>query len=68
MNTAKVGDKVKLALKEDESFWYIAIENNNILNIDQTELYLISNIIATLSGVYMETIQDKIVIGIDKKI
>jgi len=67
MNISSVGDNVKLSIKEDESYWYIGIENKNIDKIDKTDIYLISNIIATLNGVCMETIQDKIVIGIDKK-
>ncbi len=68
MNVSSIGDSVKLSLKEDESFWYICIENSNIPNMDQSELYLINNIICTLEGVYMEPLQDRIVIGIDKKI
>lgn len=64
---SKVGDNIKLSLKEDESFWYICIENEKIVNIDQTQMYLINNIIATLEGVCMEVLHDRIVIGIDKK-
>lgn len=68
MNVSKIGDLVKVSLKEDETFWYIGIDNNNINSINQSELYLINNIIATLDGVYMELLQDKIIIGMKKDI
>lgn len=67
MEVSNVGDSVKIGLKEDESFWYMVIENKNIDKLDSSELYLIRNIISGLEGVYMETVQDTIVIGIDKK-
>lgn len=68
MEISSIGDNVKLALKEDEGFWYISIENSNVDKLDSSEVYLIRNIISGLEGVYMETIQDTIVIGIDKKV
>lgn len=68
MMISNIGDSIKLSLKEDESFWYISIENNNISKIDQTKIYLINNIISTLDGVCMEALQDRIVIGIQKNI
>ncbi len=68
METSAIGDNVKLVLKEDEAFWYVSVENKNIDKLDSSELYLIKNIISGLEGVYMETVQDRIVIGLDKKI
>lgn len=67
MGLSKIGDNVKLLLKEDEAFWYMTIENSNIDKLDSSEVYLIRNIISGLDGVYMEIVQDRIVIGIDKK-
>lgn len=67
MEIANIGDNVKLLLKEDEGFWYMSIENANINKLDSSDVYLIRNIISGLDGVYMETVQDRIVIGIDKK-
>lgn len=67
MEISNIGDNVKLSLKEDEGFWYMSIENANIDKLDSSEVYLIRNIISSLDGIYMETVQDKIVIGIDKK-
>jgi len=68
MEISNIGDNIKLALKEDEGFWYISIENSNVDKLDSSEVYLIRNIISSLDGVYMETVQDTIVIGIDKKV
>lgn len=68
MEIAMVGDIVKLSIKEDETNWYICIESNKVQFVDKTEMYLISNIIATLEGISMESLQDRIVIGIDKNI
>lgn len=67
MKVSSIGDNIKLSLKEDETFWYISVENENISKLDASELYLINNIISTLDGIYMENVQEKIVIGIDKR-
>lgn len=66
MKVSGIGDSIKLALKEDESYWYISVESENIDKLDSSDIYLINNIIATLNGVHMENVQDKIVVGIDK--
>ena len=68
MEISNIGDNIKLALKEDEGFWYMWIENANVDKLDSSEVYLIRNIISGLDGVYMETVQNTIVIGIDKKV
>ena len=68
MEISNIGDNVKLSLKEDEAFWYISLENSNIDKLDSSEVYLIRNIISGLDGIYMETVQNRIVIGIDKKV
>ena len=68
MVVSNIGDSIKLSLKEDENFWYISIENHNISQIDKTKIYLVNNIISTLEGISMEVLQDRIVIGIEKKI
>lgn len=68
MKMASIGDKIKLTLSEDESFWYISIENDNINKLSMSDIYLVNNIIASLEGVYMEKIQDKLVIGMDKNV
>lgn len=68
MQVSSIGDSIKLALKEDEIYWYISVESNNINRLNSSDIYLINNIIATLNGIHMENVQNKVVIGIDKKI
>ena len=66
MDVSSIGDNVKLALKEDETLWYIVIENININKLNPSDLYLINNIISGLDGIYMEQLETSIVIGIEK--
>lgn len=68
MKVSSIGDGIKLALKEDESYWYISVESSNMDKLDNSDVYLINNIIATLNGIHMENVQNKVVIGIDKKV
>lgn len=67
MGVSNIGDNVKLSLKEDEAFWYMSVENKSIEKLNCSEVYLIRNIISGLDGIYMETVQNRIVIGMDKK-
>ncbi len=68
MKVSSIGDGIKLSLKEDESYWYISVESSNMDKLDSSDVYLINNIIATLNGIQMENVQNKVVIGIDKKV
>ncbi len=67
MKESSIGDKLKLILREDETFWYIEIESENINKVNSNKIYLINNIISGLDGVHIEKEENKVVIGLDKR-